>query len=150
MAKGRPPGEHGCMNATTDIHDIVIVGSGAQAVLAIQRALRNGMHPVVVPRDPSRVDLLHRPLRVWDGSREIRAHAIVIADGGRTLGPVYRDWLAHDRFGRLITAEDSTRTNVAGVFAAGRQAVADALHWIRSASARDSLYPDPGDRLAAA
>jgi hypothetical protein len=121
------------MNRTTHIHDIVIVGNSAEAVRAIQHAVSNGLRPVVVPRDPVRVDFLHRPFRVWDGDREIRAHAVVIADGGRRLAPVYHDWLAHDRFGHLVVGEDSTRTNVAGVFAAGRSAVVDALRWLRAA-----------------
>jgi thioredoxin reductase len=138
------------MNTNTYIHDMVIVGSGAQAVSAIQSAIRSGIRPVVVPREPSRLDLLHRPFRVWDGNRELRAHAVVIAGGDRRLAPVYRDWLAHDRFGRLVTAEDSTRTNVAGVFAAGSEAVSDALRWMRSANGLEPVPVEPRELLAAA
>jgi thioredoxin reductase len=56
----------------------------------------------------------------------------VIATDNGPLPAVYRDWLAHDRHGHLITAEDSTRTSVEGVFAAGRRAAADALNWLGS------------------
>jgi thioredoxin reductase len=138
------------MNTNTLIHDMVIVGSGAQAVSAIECATRSGIRPVVVPRHPSRVDLLHRPLRVWDGNRELRAHAVVIADGSRPLASVYRDWLAHDRFGRLVTADDSTRTNVPGVFAAGSEAVSDALRWIRLTHGLEPVLTGSGDMLVAA
>jgi thioredoxin reductase len=138
-----------CMNTDPFIHDMVIVGSGAEAVSAIESAMRSGIRPVVVPRDPSRVDLLHRPLRVWDGDRELRARAIVIADRGNRLAHVFRDWLAHDRFGRLVTAEDSTRTNVPGVFAAGSEAVADALRWMRSARGLEPVQLEAGALLAA-
>jgi thioredoxin reductase len=137
------------MNTETPIHDMVIVGSGAQAVCAIESATRSGIRPVVVPRHPSRVDLLHRPLRVWDGNREIRARAVVIADGGNRLAHVFRDWLAHDRFGRLVTAEDSTRTNMPGVFAAGSDAVCDALRWLRSAHGPEPVHLEAGALLAA-
>ena len=117
------------MNTITDIHDPIIVGSGASVVEASTVSLIMGLHPVVVPMIPSRVDLLHRPLRVWDGDRELRGRAVVIASEG-PLPTVYRDWLAHDKQGRLITQEGTTRTSVEGVFAAGRQAAREALAWL--------------------
>jgi thioredoxin reductase len=121
------------MESITDIHDLIIVGSGAAVVEASTVARLHGLHPMVVPMIPTRVDLLHRPLRVWDGERELRGRAVVIATDNGPLPAVYRDWLAHDRYGRLVTAENSTRTNVEGVFAAGRQAAAEALQWLGSA-----------------
>jgi thioredoxin reductase len=120
------------MESITDIHDLIIVGSGAAVVEAATVARLHGLHPMVVPMIPTRVDLLHRPLRVWDGDRELRGRAVVIATDNGPLPAVYRDWLAHDRHGHLITAEDSTRTSVEGVFAAGRRAAADALNWLGS------------------
>ncbi|HVI17521.1 MAG TPA: hypothetical protein VM712_04040, partial [Gaiellales bacterium] len=51
------------------------------------------------------------------------------------LPAVYRDWLAHDKQGRLITRDGSTRTNVEGVFAAGRQAAREALRWLGATEA---------------
>lgn len=150
MADGLVARDHGRMNTTLPIHDMVIAGSGAEAVSAIECAMKSGIRPVIIPRDPARVDLLHRPFRVWDGTRELRAHAVVIAGGGRRLAPVYRDWLAHDRFGRLITADDSTRTNVAGVFAAGCEAVCDALRWIRSQNGLEPVPVQPVELLSAA
>jgi thioredoxin reductase len=121
------------MESITDIHDLIIVGSGAAVVEAATVARLHGLHPMVVPMIPTRVDLLHRPLRVWDGERELRGRAVVIATDGGPLPAVYRDWLAHDRHGRLVTAENSTRTNVEGVFSAGRRAAAEALQWLGSA-----------------
>lgn len=126
------------MESITDIHDLIIVGSGGAVVEASTVARLHGLHPMVVPMIPTRVDLLHRPLRVWDGERELRGRAVVIATDNGPLPAVYRDWLAHDRHGRLVTAENSTRTNVEGVFAAGRQAAAEALQWLGS-----SEVPEP-------
>ncbi|HEY0387183.1 MAG TPA: hypothetical protein VGC71_01965 [Gaiellales bacterium] len=120
------------MDSITDIHDLIIVGSGAAVVEAATVARLNGLHPMVVPMIPTRVDLLHRPLRVWDGERELRGRAVVIATDNGPLPAVFRDWLAHDRHGHLITAEESTRTSVEGVFAAGRQAAGEALQWLGS------------------
>ena len=110
------------MDTITDTHDLIIVGGGAAVVESATVARLNGLHPMVVPMIPTRVDLLHRPLRVWDGDRELRGRAVVIAADDGPLPAVYRDWLAHDRYGNLLTEDDSTRTNVEGVFAAGREA----------------------------
>ena len=129
MAGGDADGEDDRMNTITDIHDLIIVGSGASVVEASTVSLIMGLHPIVVPLIPTRVDLLHRPLRVWDGDRELRGRAVVIANDG-PLPAVYRDWLAHDKHGRLITRDGSTRTNVEGVFAAGRRAAREALEWL--------------------
>jgi thioredoxin reductase len=121
------------MDSITDINDLIIVGTGAALVEAATVARLHGLHPIVVPMIPARVDLLHRPLRVWDGDRELRGRAVVIATDGGPLPAVYRDWLAHDRHGRLVTEENSTRTNVEGVFSAGRRAASEALQWLGSA-----------------
>ncbi len=118
------------MNTAPTTHDLIILGGGAPAVSAIRCAQDYGLDTVVVPGSPARVDLLHRPFRVWDGGRELRSHTVVIATGDGPIAPVYRDWLAHDRNGRLITADDSTRTNVDGVFAAGCEAACDARRWL--------------------
>ena len=118
------------MNSTPQIHDVIVLGGGAPAVFAIRCAQDYGLDAIIVPGCPSRLDLLHRPFRVWDGMRELRSHTVVIATGGGPVAPVFRDWLAHDRNGRLITADDSTRTNVDGVFAAGCEAACDARRWL--------------------
>jgi thioredoxin reductase len=118
------------MNDTHTIHDVIVLGGGAPAVSAIHCARDYGLDATIVPGSPARVDLLHRPFRVWDGGRELRAHTVVIATGEGPIAPVYRDWLAHDRHGRLITADDSTRTNIDGVFAAGCEAACDARRWL--------------------
>lgn len=89
------------------IHDLIVVGDQAA------RADIPGAHIV---EHPSRIDLLHRPFRVWDGEQEHRAHRIVLANGGGPSPALFRDWLAHTRDGILLS-EDG-RTNVAGVFAA--------------------------------
>jgi hypothetical protein len=123
------------MNTTTHTHDVIVLGCGAAAVSAIRCAQDSGLDAKVVPFSPSRIDLLHRPFRVWDGGRELRSHAVVIAVGEGSLPPVYRDWLAHDRQGRLITADDSSRTNIDGVFAAGCEAACDARRWLGMAEA---------------
>jgi thioredoxin reductase len=133
MAVTRPRREHGRMHSITDTHDLIILGSGATVVEAATVARLNGLHPMVVPMIPTRIDLLHRPLRVWDGERELRGRAIVIATDNGPLPAVYRDWLAHDRNGRLVTADNSTRTSVEGVFAAGPQAAGEALRWLAQA-----------------
>ena len=91
------------MESITDIHDLIITGGGGPVVEVASVARLHGLHPLVVPAVPARVDLLHRPLRVWDGDRELRARAIVIAHEHGPLPEVYRDWLAHDRHGRLVT-----------------------------------------------
>ena len=113
----------------------VVSGGGAAVVESATIARLNGLHPLVVPMIPTRLDLLHRPLRVWDGDRELRGRAVVIAADDGPLPAVYRDWLAHDRYGNLLTEEDSTRTNVEGVFAAGREAAREALRWLGATEA---------------
>ena len=128
-------GDDARMDTITDTHDLIIVGGGAAVVESATVARLNGLHPMVVPTIPTRVDLLHRPLRVWDGDRELRGRAVVIAADDGPLPAVYRDWLAHDRYGNLLTEEDSTRTNVEGVFAAGREAAREALRWLGATEA---------------
>ena len=84
------------MDTITDTHDLIIVGGGAAVVESATIARLNGLHPLVVPMIPTRLDLLHRPLRVWDGDRELRGRAVVIAADDGPLPAVYRDWLAHE------------------------------------------------------
>jgi len=123
MATARRRWNDDGMHSITDIHDLIITGGGGSVVEL------HGLHPMVVPAVPARVDLLHRPLRVWDGDRELRARAIVIAHEHGPLPEVFRDYLAHDRRGRLVT-ESGSRTNVDGVFAAGPSSANDLLTWL--------------------
>jgi NADH dehydrogenase FAD-containing subunit len=119
------------------VHDLIIVGDPSAAVCAVGA----GVDSLVVAAQPSRIDLLHRPFRVWVAGREHRAHALVIAAGDRPSPAVYRDWLAHDRAGFLVTDEDSTRTSVDGVFARGCRATRQAMAWLadRAEAPRDAL-----------
>ena len=123
------------MSSQPTSHDVIVVGGGAAAVSAIRTAHDAGLDTVLVPGSPSRIDLLHRPFRIWDGGRELRARRVVIALGEGPVAAVYRDWLAYDRNGRLITADDSPRTNVDGVFAAHDEIAADAGRWLGLATA---------------
>jgi hypothetical protein len=104
------------------VHDLIVVRDPSAAVCAVSA----GFDPLVIEVEPTRIDLLHRPFRVWVGDREHRANAIVIGDGEST--PLYLDYLAHDRSGRLIT--DATRTSVEGVFTRGCEAARDAMSWL--------------------
>src|SRR3954451_3392370 len=115
------------MESITDIHDLIIVGSGAAVVEAATVARLHGLHPMDVPMIPTRVDLLHRPLRVWDGERELRGRAVGIPTDSGPLPAVPRDWVTQARQGRQATAENSPRSNVEGVFSAGRRAPPEAL-----------------------
>src|ERR1700755_1489394 len=135
MVTPRPGGDDGRMNTITDTHDLIIVGGGAAVVESAPIARLNGLPPMVVPMIPTRLDLLHRPLRVWDGERELRGRAVVIAADDRPLAGAYRDCLGHAKSGSRLTEEDSTRTNVEGVFAAGREAAREALRWLAAAEA---------------
>jgi len=135
MAAAAAGGDDADMDSIIDTHDLIIVGGGATVVESATVARLHGLSPMVVPMIPTRVDLLHRPLRVWDGERELRGRAVVIATDTGPLPAVYRDWLAHDKHGNLITADNSTRTNVEGVFAAGLNAARDALQWLGNAEA---------------
>ena len=129
MATARRRWNDDGMHSITDIHDLIITGGGGSVVEVATVARLHGLHPMVVPAVPARVDLLHRPLRVWDGDRELRARAIVIAHEHGPLPEVFRDYLAHDRRGRLVT-ESGSRTNVDGVFAAGPSSANDLLTWL--------------------
>src|SRR3954452_12488415 len=108
MVTGRLSGENARMDTITDTHDLIIVGGGAAVVESAAVARLNGLHPMVVPMIPTRVDLLHRPLRVWDGDRELRGRAVVIATDDGPLPAVSRDYLPHDRCGSLRREEAST------------------------------------------
>jgi hypothetical protein len=79
MVTRTPGGDDARMDTITDTHDLIIVGGGAAVVESATIARLNGLHPMVVPMIPTRLDLLHRPLRVWDGERELRGRAVVIA-----------------------------------------------------------------------
>src|SRR5262249_42105428 len=72
MAAPSPDGDDAPMDSIIDTHDLIIVGGGAAVVESATVARLHGLSPMVVPMIPTRVDLLHRPLRVWDGERELR------------------------------------------------------------------------------
>src|SRR3982751_5666850 len=107
MVTGRLSGDDARMDTITDTHDLIIVGGGAAVVESATIAGMNGLHPLVVPMIPTRLDLLHRPLRVWDADRELRGRAVVIATDDGPLPAVYRDWLARDKHGKLLTQAES-------------------------------------------
>jgi thioredoxin reductase (NADPH) len=56
---------------------------------------------------------------VTDETREIQADGLFVAVGHDPNTSLFLDWLDHDDQGYLVTEPGSTRTNVAGVFAAG-------------------------------
>jgi thioredoxin reductase len=117
------------------VHDVIIVRDPSAAVCAVDA----GIDALVVEAEPDRIDLLHRPFRVWVGGREHRAQAVVIGSGDGASPAAYRDWLAHDRHGNLLT--DESRTSVDGVFARGCQAARDAIAWL--ADAPEPLAAEP-------
>jgi len=51
--------------------------------------------------------------------REIEADGLFVAVGHDPTTALFLDWLDHDDQGYLVTEPGSTRTNIAGVFAAG-------------------------------
>jgi hypothetical protein len=106
------------------VHDVIVVRDSSAAICAIT----SGADALVVDTAPEAIDLLHRPFRMWVGGREHRAHTVVLGTGDGASPAVYRDWLAHDRHGNLIT--DATRTSVDGVFVRGCQAARDAIAWL--------------------
>jgi len=124
--------------ADTKIHDVIVIRDPSAAVCAVGA----GLDALVVEAVPDRIDLLHRPFRVWVGSHELRARSVVIGSGDGPSPGAYRDWLAHDRQGRLVT--DETRTNVDGVFARGCQAARDAISWLA-----DTAEPATAEPVAA-
>jgi thioredoxin reductase (NADPH) len=92
--------------------------------------------------------------------REIEADGLFVAVGHDPNTALFLDWLDHDEQGYLVTELRSTRTNIAGVFAAGdvqdhtyRQAVTaagsgtmaalDAQRWLEEQRHRPSLAATP-------
>lgn len=56
---------------------------------------------------------------VTGDAREIEADGLFVAIGHDPTTALFLDWLDHDEQGYLVTDPRSTRTNIAGVFAAG-------------------------------
>jgi thioredoxin reductase (NADPH) len=79
----------------------------------------NAVVEEVLGADEGRVTGVRLRDTVTGETRDLEADGLFVAVGHDPSSALFLDWLDHDEQGYLVTEPGSTRTNIAGVFAAG-------------------------------
>ena len=115
------------------------------------RLVLNAVVDEVLGTEEGRVTGVRLRDTVSDETTDLEADGVFVAVGHDPNTALFLDWLDHDDQGYLVTEPGSTRTNIAGVFAAGdvqdhtyRQAVSRPARgrWPRSTPSATSKSGD--------